>query len=142
METGDVRRQLLAAIERSKRAAQERRQQASVIDAEYQAFLRDVATPLLRQLASALKASGYSFVVSTPEGSVRLSSERTRDDYVEVALASDTTPPEVVVRTSLTRGSRTLSDERPVSAGAPPSAISEHALLAFLLQTLEPWLER
>ena len=142
METGDVRRQLLITIERSKRAAQERRQRASEIDAEYQAFLTDVAIPLLRQLASALKASGYSFAVSTPEGSVRLSSERTRDDYVEVSLASDAAVPEVVVRTSRTRGSRTLGDERPVKPGARPSAIPEDELLTFLLQTLEPWLER
>jgi hypothetical protein len=50
--------------------------------------------------------------------------------------------PQVVGRVSLTRGSRTITDERPVRLGAAPNAISEEDVLAFLLDALQPWLER
>jgi len=142
VETGDVRKQLTAAMDRAKRAAQERRQRTGQIKGEYETFLADVATPLMRQVASALKASGFLFAVSTPGGSVRLSLERTRDDYIEVALDTEADPPDVVVRTSRTRGSRTLSDEHPVKPGVPPGSITDEELLGFLVKTLEPWLKR
>jgi len=48
----------------------------------------------------------------------------------------------VVGRIRQTRGSRTLEDERPIRAGAAPQDLSEADILAFLVEALEPWLER
>jgi len=40
------------------------------------------------------------------------------------------------------RGSRTTDEEVPVKRGAAPAEISEEEFLDFLLNALEPWLER
>ena len=142
MEVSQVRQHLVHAIERARRSSQVRRQRTADATRAYETFLQDVATPVLRQLANALKAENYAFAVSTPEGSVRLSSERTRDDYIEIALDTAANPPEVVARMSRGRGSRVLADERPLKAGASPQAITDDEVLAFCLTVLEPWLER
>ena len=106
------------------------------------AFLQQIATPVTKQLANALKAEGYLFTVFTPGDGLRLASDRGRDDYIELALDAESDTPQVVGRISLTRGSRTLTEERPIKPGAAPNAISEDDVVAFLLDALQPWLER
>ena len=142
MEVSHVRKQLLDVMERVRKLAQEKRQRAVAIEKAYAGFLADVATPIVRQLAAALKAEGHRFTVSTPGGSVRLASERTRDDYIELTLDGTLDPPNVIIRTSRTRGSRTLAEERSIKPGAPPDTITEQEVLSFFLKALEPWLER
>jgi hypothetical protein len=93
-------------------------------------------------LANVLKAEGYLFTVSTPSGGLRLASDRGRDDYVEFALDGSGDTPTVMGRIRRTRGSRTLEDERPVKPGAAPQELTEHDVLSFLVEALEPWLER
>jgi hypothetical protein len=51
-------------------------------------------------------------------------------------------PPQVVGRISRARGSRTLDEERPIKPGTPPEALTEEDVLTFLLDALQPWLER
>ena len=142
MEVSHVRRRLSAAIERTRRGAQARRERAAEVDRAYQAFLADVAVPVARMLASALKAEGYPFTVATPGGGLRLTSDKARDDYIDIALDTPADPPEVVARISHTRGSRTIAEERPMKPDASPQAITEEDVLEFLLNALEPWLER
>jgi hypothetical protein len=142
MEISDVRRQLKAAMDRARERVQQRRQRTAEAEAAYARFLDTIATPVARQVANALKAEGYAFTLFTPGGGLRLASDRSRDDYVELALDTDGDRPQVVARISRTRGSRTLDEERPLEHGASPDAISEEAFLAFLLDALEPWLER
>jgi len=48
----------------------------------------------------------------------------------------------VTARISYERGSRTITSERPLKPGAPPQAITDEDVLAFLLEALTPWLER
>jgi len=108
----------------------------------YGDFLENVAAPVARQLAGALKAEGYAFTVSTPGRSVRLSSDHGRDDFVELALQSDADAAHVVGRIRRTRGSRTLDEEQPVKPGALPQELTDEDVLEFLVQALEPWLER
>jgi hypothetical protein len=142
MEVSHARNQLRRAIEAAKERSQQKRQQIAAAEAAYLTFLEQVATPVTRQIAGALKAEGHAFSVFTPGGGLRLASDRGRDDYVEFALDTDATPPQVVGRISRTRGSRTLEEERPVKEGASPDAVSEEDVLAFLVSALEPWLER
>ena len=142
MEVSEVRRQLMHAIDRAKARAQQRRQHAADADRAYSVFLDEVATPTTRMLANALKAEGYLFTVSTPSGGLRLASDRGRDDYVEFALDGSGDTPTVVGRIRQTRGSRTLEDERPIKPGAAPQDLSDADVLAFLVEALEPWLER
>ena len=142
MEVSQVRRRLLNAIDDSRRRAQQRRERVSEAQRAYETFLDAVATPITRQLANALKAEGYSFTLFTPAGGLRLASDAGRDDFIDFALDSSGEQPEVIARVSYSRGSRTLDEERPVKRGAAPDAITEEDVLEFLVDALEPWLER
>jgi hypothetical protein len=142
MEISYVRKQLKNAIERARERAQQHRQRTGEAERAYDTFLQDVATPVTRQVANALKAEGYSFTVFTPGGGLRLASDRGRDDYVDLALDTSGDRPEVVARISHTRGSRTIDEERPLKKGVPPDQITEPDVLDFWLDVLEPWLER
>ena len=132
----------MQAIDRAKARAQQKRQHAADAERAYALFLEEIATPTTRQLANVLKAEGYPFTVSTPSSGLRLASDRTRDDYVEFALDGSGDQPVVVGRIRHTRGSRTLEDERPIKPGAAPEDLSAADVLAFLVNALEPWLER
>jgi hypothetical protein len=142
MEISQVRKRLKSAIDQARDRAPQRRQQNADAEKAYALFLETVATPLTRQLANALKSEGYLFTVFTPGGGLRLALDRGRDDYVEFALDTSGDRPQVVARSSYTRGSRTLADERPIKPNASPDAISEDEFLDFLVSALEPWLER
>jgi len=142
VEVSEVRRQLRHAIDRAKARAQQRRQVAAEADRAYATFLEEIATPTVRMLANALKAEGYPFTVSTPTGGLRLASDRGRDDYIELALDASADKPTVVGRVRHTRGSRTLEDERPIKPGAAPQDLAEADVLSFLVNALDPWLER
>jgi hypothetical protein len=142
VEVSVVRNRLRRAIDQARERAQERRRRGAEAELAYATFLADVAIPVTRMLANTLKVEGFAFTVFTPAGGLRLASDRGRDDYVEFALNTLTDPPQVVGRISHTRGSRTLEEERPVKAGTMPAALSEEDVLGFLLEVLEPWLER
>ena len=142
MEVSYVRQQLMMAMERAKRDAQARRQRAAAAEQAYERFLADVGVPVLRLLATSLKAQGLPFSASTPTGSARLASDSAREDFLELYLDTASSPPQVTARVSHRRGSRTITEERPVKPGAPPDAISDEDLLTFLLNALEPWLAR
>ena len=142
MEVSEVRRQLMHAIDRAKTRARQKREHVADAERAYVAFLENVATPTTRMLANVLKAEGYLFTVSTPSGGLRLASDRTRDDYVEIALDGTGETPTVIGRVRRTRGSKTLEDERPIKDGAGPQDLSDADVLAFLVTALEPWLER
>jgi len=122
--------------------AQQQRQRVADAEIAYESFLTHVATPLARQVASALNAERYAFTVSTPGRGLRLALDRGRDDFVELALDTESDQPTVVGRIRRTRGSRTVDEERPVKPGASPEQLSEDDVLEFLVNALEPWLER
>jgi hypothetical protein len=142
VEVSLVRKRLLTAIERTRKDAQERRRRAAEVERAYETFLTSVATPVARMLVIALKAEGYGFTMNTPGGGLRLVADRGRDDFIDLGLDASADPPEVVVATSYTRGSRTISTERPLKPGASPDAITEDEVLDFLVEALTPWLER
>jgi hypothetical protein len=141
METSLVRNRLRETIERAKRRAAERRSHHDEAARAYGAFLEHVATPMMRQIAGALKADGYAFTVFTPSGSVRLMSDRRAEDFVEVVLDLTGDTPRVVGHSSRLRGRNIVDQERPVGNGTPGS-ITEEELLEFLLKEIEPLVER
>ncbi len=122
--------------------AKQRRQKSDEAEQAYQRFLEKLAGPLARQIVNALRSEGYSFTVSTPGRGLRVSLDQGRDDFIELALSTETDQPHVVGQIRRTRGSRTLDEERPVKAGAAPQDLSEDDLLEFFAGALEPWLER
>lgn len=142
MEISLVRKRLIAEIERARQEAQRRRARIADAQRAYETFLSEVAVPVARMVANVLKAEGYAFTFATPGGGLRLTSDKTRDDFIELALDSAHDPPQVVGRISRVRGSRTIDQERPVKPGASPEAIGEDDMLEFFVTALAPWLER
>jgi hypothetical protein len=142
VEVSHVRNRLRSSIEAARSRAQERRRLNTEAERSFGTFL-ELAGPLARQVANALKVeANLGFTVSTPEGGVRLASDRSRDDFIEITLDTSGSQPEVVGRVRLTRGSRVIEDERPIIPGATPDALTEHDVLEYLITALQPWLER
>jgi len=108
----------------------------------YESFLSTIATPVFRMFATAIKAEGHAFAVFTPAGGLRLSSERSPDDYIELLLDTESDPPGVAARINRGRGSHLLTAERPIRDGAAVESLTEEDVLEFLLREIEPFVER
>jgi hypothetical protein len=142
VEVSLVRKRLQGAMAAAKQRAQQQRQRAAEAEKAFAVFLDAVATPIAKQLASALKAEGHNFTVFTPGNGLRLAADRGRDDFIEFTLDTSGDQPQVVARVSHSRGSRTIDEERPIKPGASPETLTEEDVLEFLVHALEPWLER
>lgn len=139
MEISVVRKRLTDTIERAKKTAAERRGRTDQAAKDFDVFLQKVAVPLVRQIANALKADGYAFTVFTPSGSVRMMSDRSTDDFIEIALDATADPPQAMAQISRARGRRVIDEQRAIGA---PDALTEEQLLEFLLKELEAFVER
>lgn len=142
LEPADIRRRLLQRIEIVRREATARRAAASEAQRDYETFLESRAVPVFRMLASALRPEGAPFQVFTPAGSVRLASDRSKDDFIEVALDTSRQPIEVVGRASYTRGSRLVTSEEPVREGRRPADLTDEDVLEYVLRVIGPFVER
>jgi hypothetical protein len=137
-----VRRRVQSAIAAARDRSRRRRSETAEAETAFDAFLQNVAIPVTKQVAVALKAEGMGFTVFTPAGGLRLASDNGRDDYIEFALETASERPHVIGRVSRTRGSRTLTDELPIKEHTPPHDLTEDDVLTFLVDALQPWLER
>lgn len=142
MEISQVRRRVQAAIAAARTRTQERRQQADDATRDYAVFLETVATPVVQQIANALKAEGYAFTVATPEDGVKLVYHRGRDDFIQFLLDKSGERPQVIGHVRQSRGSNRLDEELPIKADASPAELREEDVLEFVMQAVEPWLGR
>lgn len=142
MDTGEVRKRLRYALDHARRAAAEHRAEADRASGSFGAFLDRVAAPIFRQVSGALKAEGHAFQVFTPAGSIRLASDRSADDFVELALDTSRSPVALVLRTSVTRGRRVTADERVVHEGADLETVTDERVLEVLLEAIVPQVSR
>jgi hypothetical protein len=140
MEVSEVRRRLRAAIDQSRRDSAQRRERADIANREYDQFLAQVAVPTFQTMANVLVAEGHRFTVNTPAGSVRLASERSGEDFIELALDTSHDPPVVVVRTSRGRGRRQLSAERPVAT--PIASLTDADVVQMVVDEIPLLVER
>jgi hypothetical protein len=141
METSIVRQRLVVTLEHLKRASKERRARVDEAAREFDVFLERLAAPLFRQLVQILKVEHFTFTVFTPSGAVRLASDRSGDDYLEVSLDASGNEPCVVGHTRRERGGRVLDSTRPIRV-CPVRELTEDEVLDFVLKELEPFLER
>jgi hypothetical protein len=139
MEIADVRKRLLLTIDRARQRAAERRARGDEAARAYSTFLEATAVPLFKQVANALRAEGYPFGLFTPSGSVRLMSDRTAEDFIELTLDTSGDTPHVVGHTSRSRGRRVMESER---ALGDPAALTERDVLDFLMNELEGFVDR
>ena len=92
--------------------------------------------------ATALRAEGHPFKVFTPAGGLRLASERSAEDYIELAL--DTADQSAAASPASAAGAGTAS--------SPPSgairrthtrdSLTEEDVLQFLLGEMDPFVGR
>jgi len=135
-----VRKRLRAEIEQARRAAAERRERAKTAARAYDTFVEEIAVPTFRQLANVLRVEGIPFEVQTPSGGVRLVSGRNRDDAIALELDETTDPPQPLLSSTRTWGSRSMRSERPVKERTAIDRITEDDLLERLVEELRPWL--
>lgn len=141
MEVSDVRKRVKETIDRAKRAVAERRTHVDEATRDYDVFLERVATPLVRQVANVMRAEGHPFTVSTPGSSVRLASDRSGTDFIEIGLDTSGRQAQVVLHSSRSRGRRVIESEMPIGGG-PIRELTEEDVLAAVLRELEPMVER
>lgn len=142
MEISEVRRRLLAALEKARRESAERRARTDAAARDYETFLSQRASPVFHQFAAALTAEGHKFKVFTPAASIRLAADRSQDEFIELALDDTSDPPTVIGRTMRGRGRRTESSERALKDGAPIADLGDEDVLAFLLEEITRLIER
>jgi hypothetical protein len=142
IETSELRKRLRLAIERSRKAAADRRTKLDEASAAYKELLQGTATPLVQMLVNVLRAEGYPFTVFTPNAGLRMASARSADDYLEFALDTSANEPVVMLRVNRTRGRRVIQHERAINQGTPIERLGEEDLLQALLEELGPFVER
>ena len=142
IEVSEIRRRLRQTLEQVKRAHAERRTRADAAARAYDRFISDLATPVFRMFAAALKAEGYPFSVFTPGGGLRLMSERSSEDYIEIFLDAAADPPVVSARINRGRGRHLVTAERPISEGTPIEKLTDEDVAGLLLRELPALLER
>ena len=142
IEPSELRRRLRSAIDQARSNAAARRARSDAAQRDYEKFLETIAIPVVHQFANVLSAEGHQFNVSTPSGSVRLSSASRSEDYIEVLLDTMEDPPEVVGRSSRGRGRRMIATERPVRERTAVAELNEEDVLAFLLTEIVPFVAR
>jgi len=142
MEISVIRQRLMQTIDQRRRAAVERRQRTDAAAQAYDTFLERVATPIFKQFATVLRAERLSFQVFTPGGGVRLASDRSGEDFIELLLDVSSDVPAVLGRVSYTRGSRVLSQEAAMRSDREIAQLTEEDVLEFLLQGIQPLIER
>ena len=141
-EVAQVRQRVLAMVERARQDASERRARATVDEVQARRFIQETATPVVRQVLSVLKVERLLFQLSTPAGSVRLTSETHHEDFIDLAVDATQDPVTIMTVVSHLRGKSVSTTERPLADGVELPQLTEEHVLAFLLAALPVFVTR
>ncbi len=141
-DVADVSQRLRRMIEQARQEAAERRRRAEEDAGTAERFLEAVATPVMQQVASVLRAEGFEFRLSTPPGSVRLVSERRSEDYVDLSVDTTADPVTILTEVAHVRGRRVSTVERPLAPDVPLDQLTDENVLAFLLDAFKVFVAR
>jgi hypothetical protein len=141
MDPSEIRRRVRQILDKERHQAAAHREHAQRTSQAFDNVLPGAAA-MWKQVASVLKAEGHGFSVHTPAGVLRLVSDRSPDDFIEVTVDAARRPSAVVVRTRLTRGSVLIDRESVVVEGGAVHTLGEDRLLDVLLEELGPFVER
>jgi hypothetical protein len=142
LETAEVRRQLTHRLAELKKAQAQRRTAVDAARAAFETVVEREIAPTVRQFAQALKAEGFGFSVQTPASMVRLVSDRSSENVIDIVLDLGRPQPAVVVRSAFTRGRRQVEDERTLAQGDAIASLDAERVLAVLLDVIEPFVDR
>jgi hypothetical protein len=140
MDVASIRKRLKSEIEHARRTAAERRDRAKAATRAYEEFLNEIAIPAFRQVANVLRAEGIPFEVQTPSDGVRLVPERHRDDGISLELDTTQDPPQVMLSSTRTWGSRVLHSERSLKERTAVDRLTQEDLFERLFEEVRPWL--
>ena len=134
MDVADLRKRIIRALEEARKEAAGRRQLADQSSADYGRFLSRIAVPLFRQASTVLRAEAHEFTAHTPADSVRLASDRSSSDFIELELDVSRPQPQVIGRTSQNRGRQgVVVEERPIAPGKAVAELNEDDVSEFLV---------
>ena len=142
METSDVRKRIKDSLDRARARAADRRTTNAKAEAAFEVFLQRSAVPVFQQAAGALKAEGYPFAVNTPAGSVRLVSEKSSSDYIDLKLDTSGQRPQVLVAVERAKGRERLSEEQPLKPGVLVENLTEQDVLDAVAAAIELLIDR
>jgi len=142
MEVSEVRKRILDTLTRAKGEAAARRARNAEAATAYERFLETVAAPLVHQVASILKVEKLLFAVHTPAGAVRLVSERSPEDFLEIRLDTSGQVPQVVVHVERVRGRETTVEERPIRPGVLVEHLTDQDVLDEVAEALGRLIEK
>src|SRR5580765_1486245 len=142
MEVSEVRKRILDTLARAKIEAAARRARNAEVATAYERFLETVAAPLVHQVASILKVEKFLFAVHTPASAVRLVSERSPEDFVEIRLDTSGQVPQVVAHVERVRGRETLVEDRPIRPGVLVEHLTDQDVLDAVSDTLTALVEK
>jgi len=141
VETSEVRRRLRAAIARAHQGAADRRTRVAEATQAGERVLVQVVTPVFRAVAGALRAEGFHWRVETPRGAVRLASDGSGSNWIELALETADDPPRLLLGVSRARGRRVVVDERVVREHPEIGRITEDEVLDLIAAELTPFVQ-
>lgn len=142
LEVSEVRKRVQQRLAELKRTAAARRELLVQAERDFGPFLTDIATPVFNAVAHSLSAEGHPYRVTTPGGSLRLTSDRSARTYVEIRLETSGPSPAVVVDISRERGHRVESNERPLAEGIGIDALTGEHVLSMLVEAMGELIER
>jgi len=142
MEVSEVRQRLQRAIEEAGRRSAHRRARNDEASRAWEERLESTAVPAFTKLQQALVGEGRRFKMSTPAGSVRLTTERSAEEFIELALDTERDIPAVLLRSARGRGRRMVSSERIVREGDAIASISEEDVVSAVADELVAFIER
>jgi hypothetical protein len=142
MDTGDLRRRILRALDDARKDATSRRQEKDEAAAAFERFLTIVAIPIFRQAVDVLRAQGHRFEAQTPAGSVRLADDHHQDSYIEIELDRSGARPQVLGRVSVSGRRGPVVEEHPLAPTKAIGEITDEDLAAYLVREIPRLLVR
>ena len=134
MDVSDLRKRIIRALDDARKEATDRRTAVDEARVAYETFLERVGGPLFKQAATVLRGEGHDYTLQTPAGSVRLVSDRSPHEFIEMELSVERGTAYVIGRTSILRGGRDpLIEELPLAPGKAITELSENDVTAFLV---------
>lgn len=138
-ELTDLRRRVRQAIQDARQKAAARRVSRDDAAKAWAAAIAEIVEPVAANVAAAMTGEGLAFKLETPRGSVRIVSDRSPGDYIEVVLddADEREAPEVIGRTVRGRGRQSVTVIEELLG--PPAQLSEDRVIAFFMGALAPF---
>lgn len=134
METSELRKRIIHALDAARHDAALRRTEVDAARKAWTDLHADVLVPLLRQAQAVLKAEAKPFTVHAPADSARLVSDVSSQTFLEFTLEVSGNTAHVVGRRSVAQGGKRVDvEERVVAPGKPVQELKDEDFATFIV---------